>query len=572
MKLPRLGLYALCLVYIFAGLIGRDPWKAEDATGFGVMWTMAHGSLSDWLLPNVAGAPMIDDGPLMFWLGALAIKLFSPLLEAGHAARLANLVFFLLSARALWYATYLLGRRPAAQPLALAFGGQPEAHDYGHALADAALLILLGTAGLLTRTHESSSDAAMLAMLCTALYGMVRSLDRPGQGALWMALGLTGLGLTAGTVITASVALAWIGLLILHPDVRDARRFFLIRTLPLTLIGLSAWPLLAWWLAPGTEAYFAARLANRLVESSGTNRAALAGLLKTLPWFAWIAWPLALWGVWSWRRQARAAHIAIPAALLGAALLLLLSTPRPAEGDLLTLMPALIVLAAFGLPTLKRGAANGIDWFSLTIHSSAAMLIWLGWIALTTGYPSRIAANFARQTNGYIPGFDWIAFLLALAASLAWVLLVYWRLTRHPKVLWRSVVLSGAGLTLSWLLLMTLWMPAIDYSKTYRTVAHQLASRVPAGDCVQTESLGLAQRASFAYFAHLQFTPVAINGEQADCNWLLRQDHQRQLLNAAPAARPGSYWTLVWEGQRPSDRDERFRLYQRIASPASAAP
>jgi hypothetical protein len=22
-------------------------------------------------------------------------------------------------------------------------------------------------------------------------------------------------------------------------------------------------------------------------------------------------------------------------------------------------------------------------------------------------------------------------------------------------------------------------------------------------------------------------------------------------------------WTLLWEGRRPSDRDERFRLYQR---------
>jgi hypothetical protein len=26
----------------------------------------------------------------------------------------------------------------------------------------------------------------------------------------------------------------------------------------------------------------------------------------------------------------------------------------------------------------------------------------------------------------------------------------------------------------------------------------------------------------------------------------------------------GRDWTLLWEGRRPSDRDERFRLYRRV--------
>ncbi|RYE65968.1 MAG: glycosyltransferase, partial [Oxalobacteraceae bacterium] len=54
LALPRWALFALGLLYILPGLIGRDPWKS-DAGSFGIMWTMAHGSLNDWLYPNIAG-------------------------------------------------------------------------------------------------------------------------------------------------------------------------------------------------------------------------------------------------------------------------------------------------------------------------------------------------------------------------------------------------------------------------------------------------------------------------------------------------------------------------------------
>ena len=124
--LPRWSILALCLLYILPGLIGRDPWKGEnDASSFGIMWTMAHGGLNDWLWPHIAGMPMPEEGPLAFWCGALCIKLFGWLLGDPMAARLSTGLFFILGAVSVWYTTYLLGRRPEAQPLKLAFGGQP---------------------------------------------------------------------------------------------------------------------------------------------------------------------------------------------------------------------------------------------------------------------------------------------------------------------------------------------------------------------------------------------------------------------------------------------------------------
>src|SRR3569832_2561703 len=149
--LPRWGLIALCLLYILPGLIRRDPWKTDDAAGFGIMWTMARGGLDDWLLPHIVGLPMPEEGPLAFWIGAAFIKLFGWLLDDALAARLSTIGFFLIGALSVWYATYLLGRRTETQPKRLAFGGQPEPKDYGRTLADGALLIYRGCLGLLMR-------------------------------------------------------------------------------------------------------------------------------------------------------------------------------------------------------------------------------------------------------------------------------------------------------------------------------------------------------------------------------------------------------------------------------------
>ena len=76
--LPRWLLLAICIIYASFGLFGRDPWKNEDAAGFGVMWTMANGDAKDWLLPNLVGKALTADGPLMYWLGALSIRAAEP--------------------------------------------------------------------------------------------------------------------------------------------------------------------------------------------------------------------------------------------------------------------------------------------------------------------------------------------------------------------------------------------------------------------------------------------------------------------------------------------------------------
>jgi hypothetical protein len=143
-------------------------------------------------------------------------------------------------------------------------------------------------------------------------------------------------------------------------------------------------------------------------------------------------------------------------------------------------------------------------------------------------------------------------------------MLVHWRLSRQPSVLWRAVVLSSSGLILLWVLLMTLFLPDLNYSKSYAGVARQIAAHLPAdADCLDT-NVGPAQRASLAYFGRLPF--VSLVGGR--CDYVLLQDSLRTRNDSKLVRRHDiAGAALLWEGRRAADRDserdERFRLFRR---------
>jgi hypothetical protein len=158
---------------------------------------------------------------------------------------------------------------------------------------------------------------------------------------------------------------------------------------------------------------------------------------------------------------------------------------------------------------------------------------------------------------------------VAASVTVGWIWLVHWRIARRPSVLWRAVVLSSSGLILFWVLLTTLFISEFNYSKSYALVARQIAAKLPPKlDCVET-NVGPAQRESFAYFGQVPFTGV--NGGK--CQALLLQDSiklkdDKENLRGHDSRN----WTLLWEGRRPSDRDERFRLYRRLAGAHASSP
>ena len=558
-SIPRIIIFALTLVYGFAGLFFRDPWKNEDAIGFGGMWTLFRGNTFDWIVPHLAGRELSLGAPFPYWLGGSLIHLFGSWIGAANAARLYSAICFFATAVAIWYATYLLGRRPEVQPMALAVGGQPDRKSYGMTLADGALLIFLACIGLAQNAHETTPMMAQVMGIGFILYGTVRGLDKPWQGGLWTGLGLMivilSSNLTLSLIMVSSTIIA-----VLASNAKLRLRWTLTSTV-LGLIGFAIWPAL-WYgfnLSPEMRHVAEVGWRNMPVMRSTVSLDSIAFLSVNFWVYAWPVWPLAAISLANWGTNKsagawRAPHLAIPLSLFIGSLIYVLFRVEANEHDLMILIPSLAIIGAFSLPILKRNLISFIDWFAMLSFTVIAIAVWVIWFAKITGYPEGTAANFARLLPGFQAQFNWLAFFIALAITGVWLAIVRWRTSRAPKEIWRCLIISASGTTLMWVLLMTLWLPTINYAKTYRYVAARLSQVIATHTgCVNTSSLGLSQLASFDYFTRLDLR------DDPNCPWMLT--HSQSEAQAFGSLNDKKL-ILMWEDRRAADRDERLRLYE----------
>ena len=558
-KLPRIILWTVGLLYIFAGLFFRDPWKSDDIIGLASMLsTLQYEGWQTWLTPQIGDLAYAETGPLSIWLGALSIALFSPLLQlftseldaAIIASRLPNLLYFLLLISTLWQGMFRLASLKAAQPLPLPFGGEPSAIDYGRMMADAALLLCVATVGILLHLHETSAVPLSLALYATAFYALSLLLKKPWRGALLLgaAIGLS--FLNQGLWVAASLIISAVTAFVLCSSLRQHFKLLLVA------LGLALAIALCWVLPAQQYGYWWQQW--QLWHLAQLNWPSLSHSLhggRDLLWFLWPTWPLVIIALWQWRSWLRFAHIAIPFSLLIGPLCLLLLHQQASEPEYALLVVPFAALAAFALPTLRRAAINSFDWFAVMCFSLVIATIWLGWIAQHSGWPPKIAHSIHRQTQGFDTSISWLALVIALIGTLAWGLLVLWRLRSHPPALWRGTVLSAAGLITAWLLLVTLWLPALDYARSYRQVSAELQQQIAQlapQHCVRALDLGVGQRAAFYAFNQLNFS------FSPSCQYILQQTSPK--LTSTAQNKLGQPVEEIWVGRRGGDRNEMFRL------------
>jgi 4-amino-4-deoxy-L-arabinose transferase-like glycosyltransferase len=223
---------------------------------------------------------------------------------------------------------------------------------------------------------------------------------------------------------------------------------------------------------------------------------------------------------------------------------------------LMLALPPLAVLASFALPTLQRSTAAAIDWFSVFFFSTCALIIWVVYAAMQTGVPAQPAANVARLVPGFTPRFSLLSLLFAAAGTLAWIWLVKWRAGRNRHPLWKSMVLPASGVALSWLLLMTLWLPLLDYARSYRPLVQRIASHVPPKACVSAPALPRGEVVALEHMGGY-WVDAATPAEDSTCNYRLRLESRGH-----PQPTPDG-WTLVARERRPSDADEITAIFRR---------
>src|SRR5512135_3047984 len=513
---PSLAVLALiALVFAAPGLLGHDPWKTYDVISIEIVHRMQLSG--DWLVPHVAESRWLADPPLYYWTGLACAKAFAWLLGFHQAVRLASGAF-VLAALALAYV--------AAREFA------PQAER--RATAAAAPLLIIGAIGLIVHAHEALPDLAGMVAVCGAFAALAHATRRP---------------LFMGAAFAAALGVAAIAALLVCDEWRTRRgAAFLGASALVALAVASSWPFALWLRSP----ILLAEWWSLTADLQGAFFANLKYFVVAASWFAWPAWPLAGWALWSQRRRWREPRLFLPLATALATLVGISLAGPPQEVNTLGLVAPLALLAAGGVPRLRRGAANALDWFGVMTFTFVCALIWIGYVATMTPLLPTIGHNFARLAPGFVAHFAPLPVAAALAVTFAWLYLAFYT-APSPT---RGVTRWAAGIALLWSTLSFLLLPWADHVKSYRSVALQIRAHLPAGaGCIAREHLGISQRAALSYHAGIvtrEFDPFA----PATCRLLLVQSTPEEEPDV-----PGPSWRRIADVGRPGDKAERLRLY-----------
>lgn len=526
------SLLALLAIYLLVGTTGHLPWRGDDLTHLGPIHAIL--SRGSWLLPEIGGETYFDNPPLYYWLGAGLARLLGGILPVHDAARLASSIF----TAATLYWTGLAARRM-----------------YGPEAFSPSILLGLGALGLVVHAHETQPILAQLAGMALCYAGLAEQAKRPwrasiqtglGSGIAFLAGGLSGIVLTAPLVLLSPL---------LCPPHR-CRNVLLGISLSLLITALIGGA----WLGAVTLAY-PGEIGNwwksecASIHPHMANLASLDKLLQLLGWFSWPLWPIAGWAVWRNRQQLRfgTPELTLPICASILAIALTATTGSIRAANMLPVLPPLCLLAALGVSSLRRGAANAFDWFGVTTFVFFGLLVWLGWSALHFSWPPGLARQVARIAPNYPAESTVGGAVIGIVLSAALMLLPV--ITQRGPL--RGTTNWALGLTLLWCLAVTLWQPWFVHTKNYQPVAADLKialSKHPTG-CIKRMGFGDTQRAALDYFSDIRTFRYR---DPTQCDLLLSYSTGGNVPNIPKE------WHSVWEHRLGGGRKtEIFRLYQR---------
>jgi len=525
----------ICVIWTLSGLVGRDPWKPDEAQAFAVAYHFLLGQ--DWVVPMLAGEPYLEKPPLVHLTAALFAVVFSPLLPLHDAARLATGFYMAL--------TFL-------------FVGLAAKELYGAEKSWVSTLTLLGCGGLLLRAHLLITEVALLAGISAGLFALAVSARRPVFAGLWLGIGLGVICYSTGLV--EPLMLLIVALLLPAISAHWRTRQYAL-TLAIALVVALPWAI-GWPLALHARApdlfseWFWTETVQRLhgIIEFGEGDDPLFHI-RTLAWFAWPAWPLALWALWAQGRQVIVKPefvLPLAAFVVFLGFLCALGEARDVYG--LPLLIPLSLLAATGLNKLPRGAVNAYYWFAIMLFTFFLVVGWFYWMAIDLGVPHRLWKHMMKLQPEYLTPASALAIACTVLVTIGWLVLLF----NFKRTQERPVAIWAAGVTAVWALVGLILVNYIDTGKTYRSMVTRLAAALPERHgCILSKSLGEPQRAMLYYFGDIRTERMERKGQRRKCDLLIVQD------NWKAQGQMGGPWKLVWEGRRPGDKQERFRIYQR---------
>jgi 4-amino-4-deoxy-L-arabinose transferase-like glycosyltransferase len=540
-RLSSVVLVLLVIAYMLPGLIGHDPWKPDEPYTFGAVLHMVR--TGEWVVPVVGGQPFVEKPPLYYWMSWATARGASAWLPLHDAARLASLVFVLVSVVAVAAASWLC---------------------WGEGAAGLAALLFFATLGLESHAQRMQVDLAMMAGFSLAVLGFAACIRERKWGGITLGLGIgvgfLGKGLFAPAVIGVCALLLplffsqWRSRgYVKHLAVAAAVALPFLVVWPLALLGHSR-ALFNEWLWDnnlGRFAGFTTRLGATAVQGE---------FGQALAWFLFPVWAYVVGGVVREGRRAwhhPALQIGLTMALV--ACLVLVTSASFRAIYLLPLLPPLALAGVVALRTPEGAFEKALGWFAMIGATAMAVFVWTVWamLAATGAIP-----EWKALTTYFPLPFEMPVSIPAVACALALTMGFYALIVVRRRLPAPSLTLWVAALALGWGLVHTLWLPWLEHAKGYRVILGEVARRLPPNvGCIVMDGPGESERAMVEYFVGV--TPRHRFVREEDCGATL------WMANAEKVNRPDwdGMWRRVWGGSRPGDKVERFELFLRGPPP-----
>ena len=534
---PKKWLIVLVVAWVLFGLLGHDPWKPDEAHYFGVVLDFLRSG--DWVVPTLAGEPFVEKPPLFYMVAGAFATLGRGAFALHDAARLAT--------------GFFVG-------IALLFLGLTGRELYGRSYGTAAVLVMIGCIGTIARLHQLITDVALFAGVSIGMYGLALSRRSSIGGGVALGVGSACAFLSKGLLGPGWLALTALSLPVFRTWRTRSYAIALAVAIIIAAVPATIWMAALYFRSPAL--FFEWFVNNNLGRFLGFSRLGPRNppgfYAETLLWYALPALPLAAYAMWeAWRKQ-DAARAALPglqlAATLAAEMALVLGLASDSrEVYLMPMTLPLALLAGWGVARIPPIGTRVLSILARWGLGALALLLWLGWLTLVTGIPSDLQTVLLNHQPQFVPHVRWVRLTLAvMGTAVAAVTMV-----RRAREAGFALTQWAVGATLCWALIATLWTPYLNAGKSYHTMIRSIVRALPASGCLASLRLGEPQRALFAYYAGI--TTVRLESHQGvDCPALLVQGFRD--MEALPLSEE---WTLVWEGARPGDDRELYRLYRR---------
>lgn len=535
-------LLVLVFVWLWPGVFHHDLWTPGEPYLF---TTISQWQAANWVMPTAFDKPNWAASPLYVWLAVASQYVFSPtIMDYYEATRLVSVFFTVLGFCCIGGA----GRQ-----------------FFGRKQGRTSVLILLGCPGLLVPGHFINSIPVLFAGAAMCWYGFSLVNRRVMMASLmlgggWVILSLSGSLLWSLLLMLVAVCMAF-------QSSWHSHRYYLV----LLISMLWAWSLMLMWplaLHQTDAALFNQWWQYHALAPFGGFRSfsfefSLGYYLKNLLWFAFPAWPLALWTL-SNRSLRNSAWGILAITWLGLLLLILGAAPEQFQNLLVLVLPPLALLSTAQLDRLKRGASAFLNWFGIMTFGFLALFLWLGFAAMNYGWPAKLAERAAYFSPYYHYNVNYFPLIVACILTPLWL-----RAITRQHIRGRQAVTNwAAGVILVWSLLLTLFLPWLDAAKSMRPVVIRMQNALSetqqqalrqGRDCINVDSNDINIRIAWQQYSWLELSP-----DNIQCRYYLLDQHPSEL--------PPVGWQEIWSGARPREKHNIIVLWSKINNSSEHQP